>query len=135
MYYTDTRKQKIYLFDYDESTGVVGHQRVFADVPVKAGEGHPDGMTVDAEGTVWSARWDGYCLVRYTAQGEEMQRVSFPVPKVSCITFGGEDYTDMYVTTASGGHREKDGPLAGALFHMNLGIRGVPEFRSRIGLG
>ncbi|MCU0520718.1 MAG: SMP-30/gluconolactonase/LRE family protein [Anaerolineae bacterium] len=134
MYYTDTRKQKIYLFDYDESTGSVTNQRIFVDVPEREGEGHPDGMTVDAEGTIWSARWDGHCLVRYTAQGEEMQRVSFPVPKVSCVTFGGDDYTDMYVTTASVGHRETESPLAGSLFHLNLGIHGVPEFRSRIGL-
>ena len=134
MYYTDTRKRKIYLFDYDKSSGEVSHQRVFVDVPSVGGEGGPDGMTVDAEGTVWSARWDGHCLVRYTAEGEEMQRVSFPVPKVSCVTFGGDDYTDMYVTTASVGHREKEGPLAGSLFHLNMGIRGVPEFRSRIGL-
>jgi len=58
----------------------------------------------------------------------------FPVPKVSCVTFGGEDYTDMYVTTASAGNRDKEGPLAGALFHLNLGIKGVPEFRSRVAL-
>ena len=133
MYYTDTRKQKIFLFDYDEATGALANQRVFVDVPVVEGEGHPDGMTVDAEGTVWSARWDGHCLVQVTPGGEEIRRVSFPVPKVSCVTFGGNDYTDMYVTTASVGNRAKEGPLAGSLFHLNLGVRGVPEFRSRIG--
>lgn len=135
MYYTDTCKQKIYFYDYDETTGVINQPRVFADVPITQGEGHPDGMTVDAAGTVWSARWDGHCLVRYSANGGELQRVAFPVPKVSCVTFGGADYTDMYVTTASVGHRETEDPLAGSLFHLNLGIRGVPEFRSRVGLG
>ena len=134
MYYTDTRKQRIYLFDYDETTGIIDNQRVFVEVPATPGEGHPDGMTVDAEGFVWSARWDGHCLVRYDPEGREVQRVMFPVPKVSCVTFGGEDYTDMYVTTASAGNRDKEGPLAGALFHLNLGIKGVPEFRSRVAL-
>jgi D-xylono/L-arabinono-1,4-lactonase len=133
MYYTDTRKQKIYLFDYDEATGAVANQRVFVDVPEVEGEGHPDGMTVDAEGKVWSARWDGHCLVQYTPEGTEIRRVSFPVPKVSCVTFGGDDYTDMYVTTASVGNRAQEGPLAGSLFHLNLGVKGVPEYRSRIG--
>jgi D-xylono/L-arabinono-1,4-lactonase len=133
MYYTDTRKQKITRFDYDEASGALSHPQIFADVPVVEGEGHPDGMTVDAEGMIWSARWDGHCLVQYTPAGEEVRRVSFPVPKVSCVTFGGDDYTDMYVTTASVGNRAKEGPLAGSLFHLNLGVRGVPEFRSRIG--
>jgi D-xylono/L-arabinono-1,4-lactonase len=62
-----------------------------------------------------------------------VRRIGFPVPKVSCVTFGGDGYTDMYVTTASVGNRVKEGPLAGSLFHLNLGIKGVPEFRSRIG--
>ena len=134
MYHTDTRKQKIFLFHYDEATGELTNRRVFVDVPTTAGQGHPDGMTVDADGIVWSARWDGHRLVKYSPEGEKMQEVTFPVPKVSSICFGGEDYTDMYVTTASNGHRDTEGPLAGSLFHLNLGIKGVPEFRSRIGL-
>ena len=132
MYYTDTRKQTIWLFDYDEATGELSNRRPFDVVPAEEGEGHPDGMTVDAAGTVWSARWDGHCLVQYDTEGQELQRITFPVPKVSCVTFGGDDYTDMYVTTASVGNRAQDGPLAGSLFHLNLGIKGVPEFRSRV---
>jgi D-xylono/L-arabinono-1,4-lactonase len=132
MYYTDTRKQTIYLFDYDEVTGALTNQRSFVTVPEEPGEGHPDGMTVDADGNVWSARWDGHCLVQYSPAGEELQRITFPVPKVSCVTFGGPDLTDMYVTTASVGNRAQEGPLAGALFHLNLGVKGLPEFRSKI---
>ncbi len=132
LYYTDTRRQTIYYFDYDETTGTLRNQRIFVEVPEAEDEGHPDGMTVDAEGNVWSARWDGHCVVAYNPQGKELSRIAFPVPKVSCITFGGEAYTDIYVTTASTGNRETEGPLAGSLFHLNLGIKGVPEFRSKI---
>jgi len=134
MYYTDTTKHVIYLFDYDEVTGTITHQRDFVRVPRVEGEGHPDGMTVDAEGYVWGARWDGSCLVRYAPDGTEVQRVTFPAKKVSCPTFGGEDYTDIYVTTANIQGKEVEGPGAGALFRVNLGIKGVPEFRSKIGL-
>jgi D-xylonolactonase len=38
----------------------------------------------------------------------------------------------MYVTTAGGYNRAEEGAGAGALFRLNVGIRGVPEFRSRI---
>jgi D-xylono/L-arabinono-1,4-lactonase len=131
-YYTDTRKHTISYFDYDEATGAITNPRVFAQVPEEPGEGHPDGMTVDAEGNVWSARWDGHCMVKYSPEGAELDRIMFPVPKVSCVTFGGEEYTDMYVTTASANQRATEGPFAGSLFHLNLGVRGVPEFRSRI---
>lgn len=134
MYYTDTRTKTIYLFDYDVETGGVSNQHPFIIVPDKPGEGSPDGMTVDAEGYIWSARWGGNCLVRYNPQGHEVQRVHFPANKVSSVTFGGEDYTDMYVTTANpSGNKAQEGPGAGALFHVNLGIKGTAEFRSRVG--
>lgn len=135
LYYTDTRKREIYLFDYDEETGAITNQRVFARVPQNEGEGGPDGMTVDAEGYVWSARWGGSCVVRYAPDGTEVQRVMFPgVRKVSSITFGGADYRDAYVTTAGGQMKNEDGENAGALFRVDLGVQGVPEFHSRIGL-
>lgn len=132
MYYTDSRARTIYLFDYDQTTGELSNQRTFVKTPDD--EGIPDGMTVDAEGYVWAAKWDGYMLVRYRPDGTEDRRIAFPAKKVSCVTFGGDDDTDMYVTTAGGHDIAENGEQAGALFHLNIGIRGVPEFRSRIGL-
>lgn len=130
MYHTDSRKREIYLFDYDEDTGAITNREVFVHTP--EGEGVPDGMTVDAEGYVWSARWDGGCLVRYTPEGKEDRRIYFPAKKVSSVVFGGEDYTDIYVTTAGGNDKETEGSGAGALFRINLDIKGVPEFFSRV---
>lgn len=132
MYYTDSFKHTIYLFDYNAATGAITNQRVFVQAPPE--EGFPDGMTVDSEGYVWSARWDGSCLVRHAPDGTVDRRILFPVPKVSSVTFGGPDYTDIYVTTAGGDKKETDGEHAGALFRLNLGIRGVPEFLSRVRL-
>jgi sugar lactone lactonase YvrE len=132
MYYTDSDKHEIYVFDYDQETGALANQRLFVRTP--ADEGIPDGMTVDAHGYIWSARWDGSCLVRYSPDGVEERRIAFPAKKVSSVTFGGPDYTDMYVTTAGGDNKPEEGAGAGALFRLNLGIMGVAEFPSRIGL-
>ncbi|MFP3896368.1 MAG: SMP-30/gluconolactonase/LRE family protein [Anaerolineales bacterium] len=132
MYYTDSTKREIYLFDYDRETGEIGNQRLFVRTP--EGEGIPDGMTVDAEGYVWSARWGGGCVVRFAPDGTEDMRLEFPAQKVSCVTFGGWDYTDIYVTTAGGDNKVEEGQGAGALFKVNVGIEGVPEFQSRLGL-
>lgn len=133
LYHTVTRESRVYLYDYDETSGALTNRRVFVestDAP-----GRPDGLTVDADGCVWSARWDGSCLIRYTPDGQEERRVEFPTKKISCVTFGGPEYTDMYVTTAGGQDREVNGATAGALYHLNLGIKGVPEFRSKVGMG
>ncbi len=134
LYYTDSPARKIYLFDYESETGAIYNQRTFVEVSDAEGEGWPDGMTVDAEGYVWSARWDGGCIVRYAPDGTEERRIKFPAKKVASLIFGGEDYTDLYVICAGGQNKDTDGAGAGALFRLNLGIRGVPEFFSRIGL-
>jgi D-xylonolactonase len=130
LYYTDSEAKEIYLFDYDQATGALTNRRVFVDSSHEAGV--PDGLTVDAEGHVWSARWDGWCLIRYAPDGREERRIHFPAKKVSSLIFGGPDLSDMYVTTAGGQDKSENGPGAGALFRLRLGIKGQPEFLSRI---
>ena len=131
-YYTDSPKRHIYAFDYDVTSGAIRNQRIFAELP--EGEGCPDGMTVDREGYVWSAIWDGSCLVRFRPDGTEEQRVLFPAKKVSSCIFGGHDYGDLYVTTAGGDHREEEGAGAGALFRVRPPVGGTAEFRSTVAI-
>ena len=130
LYYVNSPACKIYYFDYEIETGVIANRRVFVDVPQS--QGSPDGLTVDAEGFIWCALWDGHSLVRYAPNGKEERRFTFPAKKVSSVMFGGNELTDIYVTTAGGGNKSDEGLGAGALFHLNIGVRGVPEFRSKI---
>jgi D-xylono/L-arabinono-1,4-lactonase len=132
MYYTDTKAGTIYEFDYCQESGQLVNQRVFVKVP--EGEGGPDGLTVDAEGHIWSARWGASCLVRYAPDGTEEERVRFPAKQVSSAVFGGDHYDDLYVTTAGGDNRSENGPAAGALFRYRPGVNGLPEFRSHVGI-
>lgn len=130
MYYTDSFKHEIYLYDYDRATGEISNQRLFARLPNDLG--FPDGMTVDAEGCLWSAVWDGGCVLRFTPDGSEIQRVAVPAKKVSSVTFGGPDCADLYVTTAGGDKKSAEDPHAGALFRLRDAGKGVPEFLSRL---
>jgi len=132
LYHTDSPNRTISLYEYDRKSGALGGSSVFVRTP--EGEGDPDGMTVDDEGCVWSARWDGGCIVRYSEGGQEVLRIQLPVKKVSSLTFGGRDVTDLYITTAGGDNRREEGREAGALFRVRTAIHGVGEFRSRITL-
>lgn len=133
LYYTDSLRQEIYAFDFDLASGELSNRRVWLHTPPDGGV--PDGLTVDAEGCIWSAFWDGSALQRYTPEGQILQRIEFPARKVSSLTFGGADCSDIYVTTAlDGGNRASEGAGAGALFRLRLGIRGVPEFFSRLSI-
>lgn len=133
MYFTDTMDKTIYRLDYDEETGSISNRQVFVDSTAEEGLG-PDGMTVDAEGYVWSAQWGGACIIRYSPDGKEDRRIPFPTGQVSSAIFGGEDYHDLYVTTAGGQDKTANGEDAGALFRVNPGVKGVPEFHSRVGI-
>lgn len=136
-YFTDWAEGTIYRYDYDQATGAITDPEPVIE---PAGEGSPDGMTVDAEGHVWSAMWDGGRIVRFSPDGEAVDVVSFPARKVSSVTIGGPDYDVAFVTTALAagfddpGNREQEGEGAGAFFEVELGVKGVPEYRSRIGL-
>ncbi len=127
-YYTDSTSRKIYSFDYEIETGHLTNQTVFLET--NPDDGVPDGLTVDSEGYVWSAYHGGGCIVRYTSDGREERRISVSTKLVTSLTFGGADRTDIYITSAGGG-REENG---GGLFRVNLGITGMEEFLSRIGL-
>jgi D-xylonolactonase len=140
MYLTDSADSVIWKYPYDLATGRLGERHPFVTVTGEK-EGTPDGMTVDADGYVWSARWGGHKLVRHHPDtGDAVAEVRFPVERVSSVTFGGPGYSHLYVTTARGMIEGPNGPEvatstppAGALFRVDLshlGIRGVPEPRS-----
>jgi D-xylonolactonase len=132
MYWTDTTANRIYRFDYDQSTGELSERTTL--VQVKNGEGLADGMTVDAAGNLWSARLDGACIHCHSPTGEVLRTIKFAVAKTSSITFGGENLTDMFITTAGGNGAvgADHNPLNGALFRVRSNVRGRTAFRSRI---
>jgi D-xylono/L-arabinono-1,4-lactonase len=128
-YYTDSLAYEIYLFDYNVDNGSIRNQRVFSRFTES--DGMPDGCTLDAEGHLWCALWDGSRIVRLDGNGVVDHSIQLPTGKVSSLTFAGSDNADIYITTAGGNKLGVD-PLAGALFRVQAPVRGVPEFFSRI---
>ena len=136
-YLTDSDSRTIYRFDYDEESGELSNQQVHIETP--EGEGVPDGMTIDAEGYFWSARWDGSGVYRYSSNGKYHSKIALPVEKVSCVTFGGDSYDDVFISTARGDNAPDPGEsnynaAAGDIFHMKAEVKGRPERLSCIKL-
>jgi D-xylonolactonase len=132
LYHADSNARTITRYDYDVATGSLRRPQPFASLADS--DGVPDGLTVDAEGFVWLAVWDGARLIRYAPDGAIEREIPFPVKKVSSLTFGGDDAMDIYVTTAGGTDPAANGEGAGGLFGLRLRIRGIPEFQSRVRL-
>ncbi|MFJ9179921.1 SMP-30/gluconolactonase/LRE family protein [Streptomyces sp. NPDC102360] len=110
MYYVDTPTGRIDVFDVDGEQ--VRNRRELATV--EDGAGSPDGLTVDADGCVWVALWDGGAIRRYTPSGTLDRAVRLPVSRPTACAFGGPDLTDLYVTSARVG-LDRPEPLAGSL--------------------
>jgi D-xylono/L-arabinono-1,4-lactonase len=139
-YHTDSLVRTIYRYGYDPATHSLGDRRVF--VRLSDDEGVPDGMTVDADGHVWSAVWGGGCVIRFDPDGKEERRLRFPATQTSSVAFGGPDLADLYVTTASFGAGGPPSGLeptgydftahrGGELYRRrDVGVRGKPEFET-----
>lgn len=129
-YFTDSPARKIYAYDFDTLTGAIGNRRVFADIPDKRGEGLPDGLAVDVEGCLWSARWGGWKVVRYNPHGEIVLELPMPVEFPTSCAFGGPNLNDLYITSAwvevLPENRKKQ-PLAGDVFRLKVDVPGFPE--------
>jgi sugar lactone lactonase YvrE len=110
MYYIDSPTRRIDVFEYAD--GRVTNRRRLAEI--EEGAGFPDGLTVDADGCVWVALWDGGAVRRYTPDGELDRAIELPTPRVTACAFGGPDLTDLYVTTARVGLTAPH-PMAGSV--------------------
>lgn len=127
MYHSDSARQLTYAYDLD-SNGAPHDRRTF--LHFSEGDGFPDGMTVDSDGCLWIAFWDGWCVRRFSPDGELLRAVEMPVARPTSCTFGGLDLDRLYITSARVGLAEADlamQPNAGGLFMTIPGVRGVAD--------
>lgn len=133
LYWTCSTTRRIEVADYDRASGTIANRRVFYQAAPD--EGTPDGLAIDADDHLWSARWDGSCVLRIAPDGTVVDRLVLPVPKVSSCAFAGPALDVLYVTTAGGRPGVDDASTAhGTLYRARVGVSGRREFRSRIGI-
>ena len=134
-YFTDSYAYEIWCYDIDPATGEVGPRRSFAKI--KPEDGYPDGMTVDAEGFLWNAHWDGWRITRYDPDGRIDRVLTVPVPKPTSIAFGGPDMKRLYITSASldmTPQQMAEAPWSGCLMACDLDVAGLPDRDYALGL-
>lgn len=124
VYYIDTPTQRVDAFDFDPEKATFSNRRPVVHIP--ADHGGPDGMTLDAEGCLWVALWQGGAVHRYTPDGQLDAVIELPATKVTACAFGGPDLDDLYITTSRMDIPEGAEPPAGALFRARPGVRGRP---------
>lgn len=126
MYYVDTGLGTVDVLAFDADRAAPSDRRTL--ITVAPEEGHPDGLTIDSQGFLWLALWDGSCIRRYSPCGELERTVRLPVEHVTSMAFGGPDLDDLFITTAWEGltlAQHAAQPLAGSVFRYRPGVTGV----------
>jgi sugar lactone lactonase YvrE len=133
MYLSDSHpeRQTVWAFDYDTETGTPYDGRVFIDF--KPLPGRPDGAAVDADGGYWICGNDAGLVHRFTPAGKLDRSLPVPVKKPAMCTFGGAGLDTLFVTSIRPAGDLTDQPLAGGVFALRPGVRGLDEPRCVIG--
>jgi sugar lactone lactonase YvrE len=130
LYFIDTPLRRVDAFDYDDATGAIASRRTVISIP--ADLGRPDGSTIDAEGMLWVAMYEGWAVTRWNPRtGELLQTIRLPVARVTSCAFGGPALDTLYLTSARQNFSAEQlaaQPLAGSLFKVKPGVRGLPAF-------
>ncbi len=128
-YLGESFRHAIFAYDFDLDSGSVSGRRLFAEVDPDSG-GFPDGLTVDADGGVWSVHNGAGRVVRYAPDGSVTHVVAVPVPQPTSCIFGGPDLDVLYVTTSRQDMSDEqlaEHPDSGSVFAVVPGFAGLPE--------
>lgn len=130
MYYIDTPTRTVQAFDFDVEQGLLSNGRIIIEANNEFDP--PDGMTIDAEGMLWIGHWKGSCVGRWNPQtGKLISKIDVPAYHVTSCAFGGKDLDTLFITTASievTAEQKEKYPLAGCLFQVKPGVKGVTSF-------
>jgi len=127
MYFIDSPRRCIYGFDYEVETGEISNQSIVMQTPEELG--YPDGMAIDESDQLWVAFWGGWCVAQICpTEGKVLAKISVPAEKVTACAFGGPNFEDLLITTASVGLSDEEKsqqPHAGDLFVAKPGVQGA----------
>lgn len=128
LYHSDSRQDYVFAWDLDKQSGDISNQRIF--IAMDGREGRPDGAAIDSEGYYWICHVGAWHVARYAPSGQIDRVIGLPVQRPTMCAFGGKNLDVLYVTSATYPLSETalaKQPLAGSLFAIDVGVRGVPE--------
>ena len=120
VYYIDTPRREILAFDYRDGN-LLNERSVVSTTAIDAS---PDGMCIDENDNLWVAFCHGACVINYDPKTrQELRRIDLPCLETTSCAFGGDDLSDLYVTT--GIHKSVQEEHGGRLFVIKgLGVKG-----------
>ncbi|KAM3960058.1 regucalcin isoform 1-T2 [Aphomia sociella] len=133
-YFADSFEYAIRRYDYDIDTGDISNPKIIFNYKDQGLEGIPDGMTIDTDGNLWVANFDGHRVLKIDPlAGKLLEKIRIPALQVTSVTFGGPTFEQMYVTTARLNRGTEQKPPAGSTFLLSdLGVKGYPNLNVKL---
>jgi D-xylonolactonase len=126
LYHADSGDRTVYVYNVRTDGGLTD-RRPFVTVA----DGLPDGLAVDAQGSIWLAVAHAGRVLVFSPDGSMIKRLDFPLPMTTSLCFGGDDMRDLYVVSGSDGTGRTD---AGAIFRLRSEVPGVPISPARVAI-
>lgn len=133
-YYIDSEDFEVKEYDYDVNTGDIKNPKVIFDLRNMKGDGVnliPDGMTIDTEGNLYIATFNGSAVFKVDPNnGQMLMEIKLPCEQITSAAFGGPNLDILYVTTAS----ENNKPLPNGITYKitGLGAKGLPMTKLKL---
>ena len=122
-YHTDSAENTIYRYKIDPEFKNLSDKEAFFQTTM----GTPDGMTLDTEGNIWTAIWDGWKVIQLNPEGKILTEIALPVQRPTSLAFGGKDFKSLFITSAFVGLSESERQSqasAGNLFMLKTSSSG-----------
>ncbi|MBH68532.1 MAG: hypothetical protein CMM58_09285 [Rhodospirillaceae bacterium] len=126
LYHADARDSVIRIHDV-HNDGSLDPWRPF----VCTENGHPDGLAIAEDGSVWVAMAYGSRVDVFEPNGTLRKSLPVPLPMVTSVCFGGSDLKDLYVVTGSRGAPSEN---CGTIFKVHVEVPGLPVSDARVTL-
>ncbi|CAK1585081.1 unnamed protein product [Parnassius mnemosyne] len=128
-YYADSFEYAIRRYDYDIETGDISNPRFVFNYKDHGLEGIVDGMTIDTDGNLWVANFDGHQVLKIDPKkGKLLEKIRIPALQVTSVIFGGPNLDILYVTSACMNRGVEQKPPCGSTFQVTgLGVKGLPS--------
>ncbi|XP_068157838.1 uncharacterized protein [Drosophila tropicalis] len=132
-YYVDTNDYEVKAFDYDVETGGVCNSKVIYNFRAPKSEDNlqPDGMTIDTDGNLYIATFNGAAVYKVNPRNSELLlKIEIPTKQITSVAFGGPNLDILYVTTAA--NHEQPAPAGTTYMVTGLNAKGLPGVSLKI---
>ena len=126
-YHTDSSKKIIYRIRINKNNKII-IKKIFKKFSVN--DGVPDGMTLDMNKNLWVAHFKGACISVFNSKAKLIHKINFPAKNITNCTFGGQNNSELFVTTAIKGMSKADirkFSYSGHLFSVKTNTKGISQ--------